>query len=124
MTKQLRFLVINWIQIEDNLILVGATDNNSWKWDTDHGMSGSNAKTIVHVTLTENGGNISVSEQATFYCIPGDPTRNVAMNHLFELFEIAWDIKRNNLSSEVANSKYFGNKIEPRMTLYSNNKND
>jgi len=61
-------LVINWISIDDNVILVGATDNLRWKWDTEVGMSGVDAKTIVYVTLTDNGPGYSISEDG-FYCV-------------------------------------------------------
>lgn len=40
MEEQLTHLVVNWIDIDSNVILVGATDNERWKWDTDFGMSG------------------------------------------------------------------------------------
>ncbi|WP_215226698.1 hypothetical protein [Echinicola shivajiensis] len=73
MYGQITHLVVNWINIEDNVILVGATDNERWRWDIEEGMSGVDAKTIVYVTLTDNGKGVSISEEAGFHCSPGDP---------------------------------------------------
>jgi hypothetical protein len=115
MTEEITHLVINWINIEDNVILVGATDNLRWKWDTEIGMSGVDAKTIVYVTLTDNGKGISVSEEAGFHCVPGDPVRNIAMSYLYELFEIAWKIKNDNLSIKLARKKFFGSIVKRRI---------
>ena len=111
MGKQITHLVVNWINIEDNIILVGATDSERWRWDTEEGMSGADAKTIVYVTLTDNGKGISISEEAGFHCSPGDPTRTLAMTSLVELFEIAWMIKNENLDLQTAREKYFGKEI-------------
>ncbi len=112
MDGQITHLVINWINIEHNIILVGATDNERWRWDTEEGMSGSDAKTIVYVTLTDVGKGISVAEEAGFYCGPGDPVRRVTMSYLIELFEIAWEIKSDNLDFQTAREKYFGKEIK------------
>lgn len=112
MDEQTQYIVVNWINIKDNVILVGATDNERWNWDTLEGMSGADAKTIVCVTLTDNGEQFSISEEASFHCSPGDATRTVAMSHLAELFEIAWDIKTENLNFQAAQKKYFGKKIK------------
>ena len=71
-------------------------------------MSGADAKTIVYVTLTHNGKGVSVSEEAGFHCSPGDPTRVVAMSNIFELFEIAWLIKDENLDYSDAWERFFG----------------
>jgi len=103
MDGQITHLVINWINIEDNVILVGATDNERWRWDT--------AKSIVYVTLTDNGKSISISEEAGFHCSPGDPTRALAMTNLVELYKIAWMIKNENFDLQTAREKYFGLEI-------------
>lgn len=111
MSEQITHLIINWINIEDKVILVGATDNQRWQWDTEIGMSGADAKTIVYVTLTDNGKGIAISEEAGFFCSPGDPTRVIAMSHLGALFDIAWHIKNENFDFDSARKKYFGKKI-------------
>lgn len=111
MDEQITHLVVNWINVEDDIILVGATDNERWRWDTEEGASGGDAKTIVYVTLTDNGKGVSVSEQASFHCLPGDETRTVAMSYLPEMFEIAWSIKNQNLDFQTAREKYFTKEI-------------
>ena len=111
MDKQITHLVVNYINIEDNVILVSATDNERWRWDTEDGMSGADTKTIVYVTLTDNGKGYSVSEEAGFHSTTGDPTRVVAMSYLMELFEIAWSIKNEKLNYKDAEERYFGKKI-------------
>ena len=112
MDGQITHLVVNWIKIENNVILVGATDNERWKWDTEVGMSGVDAKTILDVTLTDNGKGFSISEKAGFHCSPGDPTRIVAMTSLVGLFDIAWIIKNENLDLKTAIEKFFGKEIK------------
>ncbi|HTF02421.1 MAG TPA: hypothetical protein VK826_00285 [Bacteroidia bacterium] len=114
MNDEITHLVVNGINIEDNVIHVGATDNLRWKWDTEEGMSGTDAKTIVYVTLTDNGKEYSVSERAGFHCSPGDPTRVLAMSNLFELFEIAWIIKNENLEYKNARERFFGKIINKK----------
>ncbi|BDS10016.1 hypothetical protein [Aureispira anguillae] len=111
MDKSITHLVINWINIEDNVILVGATDNQRWESDIEIGMSGVDSKTIVYVTLTDHGKGISISEKAEFHCSPGDPTRTLAMSHLIKLYEIAWMIKNKNLDLQTALNSFWGKKI-------------
>lgn len=108
MEEQLTHLVVNWIDIDFNAILIGATDNERWKWDTDFGMSGANAKSIVWVTLTDNGKGHAVSEDAHFFCHPEDPTRSLAMSNIIGLFEIAWTIKNENIDDINARERFFG----------------
>lgn len=112
MNEEKQHLVINWINIEENVILVGATDNERWEWDTEEGYSGADAKTIVYVTLTDNGKNYSVSENAGFHCGIGDYSRTVAMSYLVELFDVAWNIKNDKLDFEKARKQYFGMEIK------------
>lgn len=106
------YLIINYIDIEKDFVLVGATDDQRWKWDTDEGMSGVDAKTIVYVTLKgDPKSRIAIQEEAGFHCAPHDPIRRLAMTYIYELFEIAWDIMNNEMSFELATEKYFGFKI-------------
>ena len=111
MSNQKQHLVINWINIEDNVILVGATDNERWEWDTEEGYSGADAKTIVYVTLTDNGKSYSTSENAGFHCGIDDPLRSICMNYLLELFDVAWSIKNDKLDFEEARKQYFGKSL-------------
>ena len=111
MKDHISHLVVNYLKIEDDIILVGATDNLRWKWDIEEEMSGDDSKTIVYVTLIDNGNQFSISEEAGFHSLPGDPTRPLAMSHLFELFEIAWIIKNENLKYIDARERFFGKVI-------------
>jgi hypothetical protein len=108
MDEEITHLVINWITIEDNVTLVGATDDVRWRWDIEEGMSGADAKTIVYVTLTDNGKGTSPSEQAHFHCLPKDPTRTIAMSYVNELFDVAWIIKNEKMNLQDAREHYFG----------------
>ena len=112
MEEQITHLVINWISIEKQEILIGATDNQRWDWDKEAGMSGVDAKTIVFVTLTDNGKGYAVSEKAGFHCLPGDKTRRLAMSNVFALFDIAWTIKNEDLDLKTARKMFFGEKIK------------
>lgn len=57
------------------------------------GGCGADAKSSVWVTLEENGKGRSVSEEAHFFCFPGDPARSLAMSHVFNLFKIIVEIE-------------------------------
>ena len=107
-------LVVNYIRVEDNVILVGATDNLRWKRDTEEGMSGADAKTIVYVSLKDNGAGYAVSEEVGFHSSPGDSTRPLAMSYLLEMFEIAWSIKNEKLNCSRAMERFFGKPIDNR----------
>lgn len=108
MEEQLAHLVVNWIDVDDKIILVGATDNLRWKWDTELGMSGADAKSFVWVTLTDHGKGYAISEEAHFFCSPGDPVRSLAMSNIIGLFEVAWAIKNENMDIDNAREKFFG----------------
>ncbi|OJJ17428.1 hypothetical protein BKI52_26515 [marine bacterium AO1-C] len=106
------FLVINYLVVEKELVLVGATDNQRWDWDIKEGYSGADAKTLVLVTLEGDlNSKYAIQEEAQFHCAPGDPLRKLAMNHLYELFEIAWKIKRGHLDKITARQLYMGFEI-------------
>lgn len=105
-------LVINYIIIEEELVLVGATDNLRWQWDTEDGFSGADAKTIVMTMLKGRPGTgWALQEEAAFYCSPGDPIRPLGLGFLEELFEIAWEILKAGHSQEAARERYFGKAI-------------
>ena len=112
MEDALTHLVVNWIDIEDDFILVGATDNLRWQWEKEEGVSGADAKSIVCVSLTEEGKGRAVLEKADFYAGPGDLSRSLAMSCLEELFEIAWLIKKDSLSYERARETFFGKEVK------------
>ncbi len=111
MEKQITHLIINYIWMDKRDISVGATDNERWRWDTEEGMSGVDAKTLILVTLTNNGkGNIT-GEKADFFCLPSDPTRKLVMSSLTGLFNVAWAIKNSNISILEARKRFFGKKV-------------
>jgi len=107
------YLIINYIEVEDELVLVGATDNERWNWDKEDGMSGADAKTIVWVTLKGRlESKVAISEEARFHCSPGDPVRKIAMKYVSELFDVAWKIRKEMLSKKAAQEVYFGHEIK------------
>lgn len=109
--NEITHLVVNHIEIYKKEITIGATDNERWRCDTEEGMSGADAKTIVSVTLIDHGKGIAVEETAYFSSSPGDPTRTIAMKYLIELFDIAWKIHDKKLKNKKARKKYFGLEI-------------
>ncbi len=111
MSEQITHLIINWIKVEENEIWVGATDNMRWQHDMEIEISGFDAKTIVYVILRDDGRRISKTEEAGFHCLPGDPTRILAMKGLTELFDTAWVIMDENLDYKDAVERFFGQKI-------------
>lgn len=112
MSETATHLIVNWINIEETVILVGATDDLRWKWDTELGMSGVDAMTSVWVTLTDHGKGYAVSEEAHFFCSPGDPIRSLAMSNIIGLFDIAWSIKNEKLTDDMALNRFFGKIID------------
>ncbi len=112
MEEHLTHLIINWIEIDHHMILVGATDNIHWNLEKEFGGSGADAKSSVWVTLEENGKGRSVSEEAHFFSFPGDPVSFLAMSRVFDLFETAWSIKNANMNLDEAREKFFGKIIE------------
>lgn len=115
MDKPITHLVIHDLRVAEDEIVVGATDNERWRWDIENGDSGADAKTLVYVLLVHTGysndGRDFYTEKAGFHCQPGDPTREIAMTHLLELFEVAWSIANEKLDIEMARKRYFGKPV-------------
>jgi hypothetical protein len=111
MEQAITHLVINWIDFDENVITVGATDNERWRWDIEDGMSGADAFTFVYVSIADNGEGYTPTESAGFHCSMVDPLRPFATAHLMELFEIAWRIRKENLTIPEAREKFFGKAI-------------
>ncbi|RZN82977.1 MAG: hypothetical protein EVB11_06475 [Winogradskyella sp.] len=110
MEEQASHMVVNWLYVENQEILVGVTDNDRWEMDTADGMSGADAATLAFVTINDDGKTAPV-EKAGFHCWPGNIDRKLAMSSIYELFEIAWEIKNNNMEHEEAREKFFGKAI-------------
>lgn len=108
-------LVINWIDIENSTVLVGATDNLRWKWDTEEGMSGADAFSFVCAEVEFYPSHLrqSPNRKATFHCDHenSDGLMSLATKGLADLFKIAYKIKDQNLTLNEAREKYFGLEI-------------
>lgn len=107
-----RYLIINSITADEEEICVGATDNERWAWDVSDGYSGVDARTMVWVTLKDNGPGYVVSESVSFFCHREDPLRAIAYNGISGLFDIAWDIREQKFSEKEARKAYFGFEIK------------
>lgn len=112
MERPLTHLVLNWFIVEDNMVLVGATDNERWRWDTEDGYSGADAKSFVYVELKINKKGQTISEKAGFHCGPGDPVRELAMANVKNLFDVAWSIKNEKLDLRTTRKRFFGMEIK------------
>jgi hypothetical protein len=111
-------MVINYIDIEKDFVLVGATNKQRWEEDREAGLSGVDAKTIVFVTLEGNHkSNIAVDENARFHVYLHEPLRKLATNCVHSLFEIAWEIKNKEMNLKTAKENYFGFEIKINMVL-------
>lgn len=108
MENELEHLIVNHIVVEDEYIVVGATNDARWNHDLSMGMDGVDAKTIVNANLIDEEKNYCFSEQAVFHAAPGDPIRELSMSYLVELFEIAWVIKNEKLDKKCAEERYLG----------------
>lgn len=105
-------LVINLITVDEAEICVGATDSERWGWDIADGESGADARTMVWVTLKDNGVGYVASESAGFFCHREDPLRKLAYDGIPGLFNIAWDIRERKLTQQEAREAYFGFEIK------------
>ncbi len=105
-------LVVNWINVDNKEILVGATDSERWRWDTeDYGMSGGDAKTIVWVIVGNKKKGYN-GESAVFHCHRSEKIlRPLVLAGVGDLFEIAWQIQEQKMTFEEAHNKFFGFKI-------------
>jgi hypothetical protein len=105
-------LVINDIRIDQEQILVGATDSERWQWDTENGHSGADSKTLLAVIV----GNKNVGYNGESVIIHCDRTetilRPLVLAGIGDLFEIAWQIQEQKMTFEQADEKFFGLKIE------------
>ena len=103
------YLIVNHVWVKGGEVHVGATNSTRWKWDTDDGDTGANAKTIIWVDVK----NIAL-ESVTLFCSRYEKERGLAISGISELLNIAWDIKDQNLSNKKAHHKYFGFKIKSK----------
>lgn len=106
------YLVINSITVDEAEICVGATDSERWGWDIADGESGADARTMVWVSLKDNGVGYVVSESVGFFCHREDPLRALAYEGIPDLFDAAWDIRERKLTQQGAREAYFGFEIK------------
>lgn len=101
--------VINYIWIDETEITVGITDSERWQWDTEEGMSGADARTMLWVSIIDNGAGYAYSEKVNIFCARSEKIlRSLAISVIEILFDIAWDIKEQQFTSEQAKKLYFG----------------
>jgi hypothetical protein len=105
------WLVVNEIFIEGSQITVGATNRKRWDGDRAEGLSGADARTIVWVTLTDNGPGYVVSEEVGLFCVRSDPLRKIALGGISALLEVVWRIKERGLNLQQARQVFFGHEI-------------
>lgn len=100
------YLVVNYVRVEENKIIIGATDNERWQWDIEDGESGADAKTIIMVTLeTDDGGY--TAEKVELFCDRCEGLRILVMEKIENLFTIAWDIHDKKFGKKEARDNYF-----------------
>ena len=106
--QEAEWLVVNSISVDEKETVVGATNRKRWEWDQEAGLSGADARTIVWVTLTDNGPGYVVSETAGLFCTRDDPLRSLAVSGIPEMFEIAWSIRDRHHDLQQAHDAFFG----------------
>lgn len=104
------YLVVNYIRVEENKIIIGATDNERYQWDIDDGESGADAKTIIMVTLEIDDDGYT-AEKAELFCDRSDGLRLLVIEKIENLFTIAWDIYDKKLDKKHARDNYFAYEI-------------
>jgi hypothetical protein len=109
--RPITHLILNWFIVEDETILVGATDNERWRWDVEDGYSGADAKSVVFIEMKINEKGQVTSEVAGFHSRPGSPERSVTMSNIEGLFDVAWIIKNEKLDEKAARKRFFGMEI-------------
>jgi len=65
-----------------------------------------NARTLVLITLKGTGN--AIEETVQLFCPPSDPWRELSVNRMADLFEIAWIIKNQHLNRKIVFKKFFG----------------
>lgn len=114
MDEAITHLVVNYIIVAPDEIIVGATDNERWRWDTKDGYSGADARTSVMVRLVLPAkASYAIGESASYFCSPGDTARAISIAGTAALLTIAWQIQRAGDDQKTARAKYFGQAIHP-----------
>ena len=101
---------INWIERTDRLILVGATDEDSWNAERELGGSGVDARTLVGIELHIRPEHLShaIRESAFVHAGPGSPEREDCFAVLPTLAHCAWAVHNRTLDAARAHEAFFG----------------
>jgi hypothetical protein len=101
-------LIVNWIEIENGLVRLGATDDRRWRWSIEDGGAGGDATSHVLVSLVEPGGAFALEETVQLFCAPDLPERSLVLAQLADLTALAHLVHRLRLLDEEARSRLFG----------------
>ncbi|MAZ27318.1 MAG: hypothetical protein CL868_09610 [Cytophagaceae bacterium] len=103
------YLVVNYFDIEDNKVLVGATDDDRWNYELEDGASGGDARTFIMVELiVDPRGRAATLENVKIFSSPGDMVRPLAFKYVSRLADTAWEILNKKLDYDKAREIYFG----------------
>lgn len=120
--QNMRHLIINSIQVNEQEIIVGATDSFRWADERSTGThSGVDAKTHVWVTITKNQGRSAPTEEVGLFAGRTEDIYELALSGIAELCEIAWEIKTQGLDMGQAKEKYFGYALTAREIYQASN---
>jgi hypothetical protein len=118
----MRHLIINWIQVSEKEIIVGATDSFRWEDERSTGKySGADCKTHVWVTITENQGRSTPTEEVGLFAGRTEDIYELALSGIAELSEIAWKIKNRGYDEAKAKEIYFGYALTEREIYQASN---
>ena len=101
-------LIVNWIEVEDGTLRLGATDDRLWRWTVEDGGAGGDARTHVLVTLRALRGGRAPHEAVELFCAPDLPERSLVMAELPALTDLAHALWREQPEHEVARARCFG----------------
>lgn len=101
---------INHIIVEDQVVHIGATNEQRWQWELEDGYNGSEAKTLVTFTLDFSGGhkNVAPNETVQFFTFPSDHLRKSCYGVVGALAEVVWAIYDAKMDEKEAKFNFFG----------------
>lgn len=105
-------MIVNWIFIDKDEVIVGATTPERWAWEIEDGRtSGVDAKTLVMARLVDSGPRIALKETEELFVAPSDPERAAALAVMAELLGAAREIHEARPHTGPARSRWFGAKL-------------
>ncbi len=105
-----KYLVINCITFDEEVITVHATDNERWFWDLEEGESGIDAMTRIWVTIKSSG-----EEVIDYYPSFDYYSNDFSKKHQSTLLRVARVIKNDfarGVLCKTIQKKFFGLKIK------------